>query len=67
MPQTITLSIPRAQYTAIQKLIEEHPEWGYDSPSQAIKDAIRDWLLKKRLQESHFTVESKNEIELNGH
>jgi Arc/MetJ-type ribon-helix-helix transcriptional regulator len=67
MTHTVTVSIPRAQYHAVQKLIKEHPEWGYDSPSQAIKEAIRHWLKKKKLEETHFTVESKNEIELSGH
>ncbi len=65
MPKaTITLAISRGQYNAVKDLIEKHPEWGYDSVSQAIKDAIRDWLLKKKLQEKHFEVISETEIDL---
>ncbi|UCD07115.1 MAG: hypothetical protein JSW41_04790 [Candidatus Aenigmatarchaeota archaeon] len=62
--ETITISIPRSQYNAVKDLIEAHPEWGYDSPSQAIKDAIRDWLLKKKLEERHFEIRIENEVEL---
>jgi Arc/MetJ-type ribon-helix-helix transcriptional regulator len=66
-PPIANVGIPRKQYEAVQDFINAHPEMGYDSVSQAVKEAIRQWLHKKKLEETHFTVESKNEIELNGH
>lgn len=64
MTHTVTVSIPRAQYNAIQKLIKKHPEWGYDSPTQAIKDAIRQWLKQKKLEEKMLIIREENEFEI---
>ena len=58
------IPIRNSQYESIEKFINSHPEQGYHSVSEAMREAGRDWLKKKKLEETHFVVESKNEIEL---
>jgi Arc/MetJ-type ribon-helix-helix transcriptional regulator len=36
-----TLSIPEEMYTMIESLIEEHPELGYKTVTEFVKEAIR--------------------------
>jgi Arc/MetJ-type ribon-helix-helix transcriptional regulator len=64
MSKDTNVPIRTTQYNAIQKFIDDHPEQGYHSVAECVRDAVRKWLHKKKLEETHFTVESKNEIEL---
>lgn len=36
----------------------------YKSVSEIMREAIDDWLKKKKLEETHFTVRSENQIEI---
>jgi Arc/MetJ-type ribon-helix-helix transcriptional regulator len=58
------VSIKNKQYEAIEKWIEDHPEQGYRSVSEVSREALRDWLKNKKLEETHFTVSSQNLIDV---
>lgn len=57
------VSIKNSQYEAIEKWIDDHPEQGYRSVSEIAREGLREWLKKKKLEETHFTVEVSKEIE----
>ena len=46
-----TLTLPIEMVEEIKKLIEEHPELGYSSVAEFVKDAIRSKLIEIELVE----------------
>lgn len=46
----------------IDRIIETHEGEDYVSPSEAIREAIRDWLDKKKRQEVYLRSESRNNL-----
>lgn len=63
MPRDRLIPIRDSQYRAIEKWIKSHPDQGYHSVSEAMREAGRDWLKKKKLEETHFIVEVSKEID----
>ena len=51
------VSLPEEMIKEVMRIIEEHPELGYSSVADFIKDAVREKILKLR---SAVTVETKS-------
>jgi|Deesub1362A_J573_1020465.scaffolds.fasta_scaffold00017_67 metal-responsive CopG/Arc/MetJ family transcriptional regulator len=41
----VTLKLPDEFVDMVKKFIKEHPEWGYTSVPEFVKEAIRDYIL----------------------
>jgi len=41
----VTLKLPKEFVDMVKRFIEEHPEWGYTSVPEFVKEAIRDYIL----------------------
>jgi len=59
---SVQVRINRGLVKHIEKFIESSEE--YKTPSEFLNEAGRIHLHKKKLEETHFTVGSKNEIEI---
>lgn len=45
------VSVPEAMMRKLQRLVEDHPEWGYRSASDAATDAIRTFIEQRERPE----------------
>ncbi|WP_156786005.1 ribbon-helix-helix domain-containing protein [Archaeoglobus veneficus] len=41
----VTLKLPEEFVDMVKRFIDEHPEWGYTSVPEFVKEAIRDYIL----------------------
>ena len=41
----VTLKLPEEFVEMVREFIEKHPEWGYTSVPEFVKEAIRDYIL----------------------
>lgn len=41
----VNLKLPKDLVEMVEKFIEEHPEWGYTSVPEFVKEAIRDYII----------------------
>ncbi len=59
MTEYVNLKLPKDMIELVRKFIEEHPEWGYTSVPEFVKEAIRDYILY--LESSKASQSSKEE------
>ncbi len=45
MTEYVNVKLPKEMVEMVRKFIDEHPEWGFTSVPEFIKEAIRDYII----------------------
>ena len=64
MSKDTNVPIRTVQYDAIQKFIDDHPEQGYHSVAEAVRESNRQWLQRKKLEEKMLIIREENDFEI---